>query len=279
MTDYRGLGFDPTPGDAEAVAAVSRRCALGVDVPAAPAGWSGAAAEGLAARWEAVVSELAAVRRAMRAAAEVLDAWAGELLGNRRRAEELDARAVRLRRELADAADEVDYTGALASFTPGHGELHAAAVARHDDLVRRLEEVLAEARSLERDHHAAARRVAERLRETEAAHRGRAGTPAGPGEAAGAGEPAGASGLAGARGGFAETLAGFSVAAEELASVLFGGRTLARPPAPDSIVPRGTDNSGGLGDGGGLAGGGGLGGGGGSVGGRRAAAAFLAGLG
>ncbi|MEU7525545.1 hypothetical protein AB0A74_07415 [Saccharothrix sp. NPDC042600] len=228
MTDYRGLGFDPTPGDAEAVAAVSRRCALGVDVPVVPAGWSGAAAEGLAARWEAVVSELAAVRRAMRAAAEVLDAWAGELLGNRRRAEELDARAVRLRRQLADAADEVDHTGALASFTPAHGEAHAAAVARHDDLARRLEEVLAEARSLERDHHAAARRVAERLRETEAAH---------------AGTPVDVSGPA-ARGGFAETLAGFSVVAEELASVLFGGRTLARPPAPDSIVPSGTDKSG-----------------------------------
>ncbi|GAA0234962.1 hypothetical protein GCM10010492_37360 [Saccharothrix mutabilis subsp. mutabilis] len=236
MTDYRGLGFDPTPGDAEAVAAVSRRCALGVDVPAVPAGWSGAAAEGLAARWEAVVSELAAVRRAMRAAAEVLDAWAGELLGNRRRAEELDARAVRLRRGLADAADEVDHTGALASFTPAHGESHAAAVARHDELARRLEEVLAEARALERDHHAAARRVAERLRGTEA-------TPAGAG------------------GGFAETLVGFSVAAEELASVLFGGR----PPAPDSIVARGYDDSGGVAGADGGA--------------RRAGAAFLAGLG
>ncbi|CAL9396512.1 hypothetical protein SUDANB95_01360 [Actinosynnema sp. ALI-1.44] len=250
MTDYRGLGFDPTPGDAEAVAAVSRRCALGVDVPAVPAGWSGAAAEGLAARREAVVSELAAVRRAMRAAAEVLDAWAGELLDNRRRAEELDARAVRLRRELADAADEVDHTGALASFTPAHGESHAAAVARHDDLARWLEEVLAEARSLERDHHAAARRVAERLRESEAAH---------------AGTPADVSGSAGARGGFAETLAGFSVAAEELASVLFGGRTLARPPAPDSTVSRGYDDSGGVA--------------GADSGGRRAGAAFLAGLG
>ncbi|MFI9818739.1 hypothetical protein [Saccharothrix variisporea] len=240
MADYRGLGFDPTPGDAEAVAAVSERCAAVVDVPAVPPGWSGAesagaesagaadaaasagwagvAAEGFAARWEAVVSEVAAVRRAMRAAADVLDAWATEVLGNRRRAEELDARAVRLRRELADAADEVDHTGALATFTPTHGELHAAAVARHDDLARRLAEVLAEARLLERDHHAAARRVAERLRDTEAVG------PA-PGEASD---------------GCGEALVGFSAVTEEMASVLFG----ARPPAPGSIVPPGADSAG-----------------------------------
>jgi uncharacterized protein YukE len=244
VADYRGLGFDPTPGDAEAVAAVSDRCAAVVDVPVVPAGWSGAAAEGFAARWEAVVSEVAAVRRAMRAAAEVLDAWATELLGHRRRAEELDARALRLRRDLADAADEVDHTGALAGFTPAHGESHAAAVARHDDLARRLAEVLAEARLLERDHHAAARRVAERLRDTEAAQHAEGSpnvreTGARFGDT-GAGLGGVESGVGGVESGFAEVLAGFSVAAEEMASVLFG----ARPPAPGSSVPRGTDRSG-----------------------------------
>ncbi len=196
MADYRGLGFDPTPGNAEAVAAASARCAFDIAVPGVPAGWSGAAADAFTTRLEAVVSELTAVRRAMRAAAEVLDAWATTLLGNQRRAEELDRTAVRLRRELADAADEVDHTGALARFTAAHGELHAAAVTRHEQLTRRLDDVLEEARLLERDHHAEARRVAERLRSE---------------------EPSTA---------LADTLAEFSAITAELASVLLG------PPGP-----------------------------------------------
>lgn len=81
MTDYRGLGFDPTPGHAGAVAAASERCAVAFTVPGEPPeGWTGAAADGFRTRLEAVVSELTAVRRAMRAAAEVLDGWATTLL-------------------------------------------------------------------------------------------------------------------------------------------------------------------------------------------------------
>jgi len=192
VADYRGLGFDPAPGSAAAVAAVSARCSPDVALPGVPEGWTGAAADGLTARLAAVAAELAAVREAMRAAAEVLDGWATTLLGNQRRAEELDRRAVRLRGELAEAADEVDHSGALARFTPAHGEAHAAAVARHDELARRLEEVLAEARLLERDHHAEAGRVAGRLRSE---------------------EPPTA---------LPEALAGFSALTAELASVLLG---------------------------------------------------------
>jgi hypothetical protein len=194
MTDYRGLGFDPAPGHAGAVAAASERCAVAFTVPGEPPeGWTGAAADGLRTRLEAVVSELTAVRRAMRAAAEVLDGWATTLLGNQRRAEELDRRALGVRRALADAADEVDRTGAMASFTAADGEAHERAVTRHDDLRRQLDEVLAEARLLERDHRAEAWRVAERLRSE---------------------EPSTA---------IADTLAGFSSITAELASVLLGG--------------------------------------------------------
>ncbi|MEU4806068.1 hypothetical protein [Actinosynnema sp. NPDC023587] len=196
MADYRGLGFDPAPGSAEAVAAAVARCAFDVPVPGVPVGWEGAAAEGFATRLEAVVSELTAVRRAMRAAAEVLDAWATTLLGNQRRAEDLDRRALVLRRDLADAADEVDHAGALATFTPAHAEAHAVAVARHDRIARQLDDVLEEARLLARDHRAEARRVAERLRSE---------------------EPSTA---------LADTLADFSALTAELASVLLG------PPGP-----------------------------------------------
>lgn len=199
MTDYAGLGFDPVPGNAGAVAAVSERCSAAFAVPdAPPARWQGAAADGFRTRLEAVVSELTAVRRAMRAAAGVLDEWATTLLGNQRRAEELDRRALRLRRALAEAADELDQTGALARFTPAHAEAHARATARHDELSRQLDEVLDEARLLERDHRAEARRVVERLR---------------------AEEPPTL---------VADTLTGFSAFTAELASVLLG------PPRPAS---------------------------------------------
>ncbi|MFJ6675608.1 hypothetical protein ACIQMJ_31270 [Actinosynnema sp. NPDC091369] len=199
MTDYRGLGFDPAPGHAGAVAAASERLSVAFTVTGAPPEqWTGAAADGFRTRLEAVVSELTAVRRAMRAAAEVLDGWATTLLGNQRRAEELDRRALALRRELADASDEVDRTGAMAAFTAADGEAHDRAVARHDELRRRLDDVLEEARLLERDHRAEARRVAERLR---------------------AEEPSTA---------IADTLTGFSSLTAELASVLLG------PPRPAS---------------------------------------------
>ncbi|MEU4443002.1 hypothetical protein AB0K14_27405 [Actinosynnema sp. NPDC050801] len=199
MTDYRGLGFDPAPGHAGAVAAASERFSVAFGVPGEPPReWTGAAADGFRTRLEAVVSELTAVRRAMRAAAEVLDGWATTLLGNQRRAEELDRRALALRRALADAADEVDRTGAMAAFTAADGQAHERATARHDEVRRQLDEVLEEARLLARDHRAEARRVAERLR---------------------AEEPSTA---------VADTLAGFSAITAELASVLLG------PPRPAS---------------------------------------------
>ena len=212
MADYRGLGFDPAPGDAGAVAAASERCAAAFTDPGSPPErWSGAAADGFRTRLEAVVSELTAVRRAMRAAAEVLDGWAGTLLGNQRRAEDLDRRAVRLRRDLVDLADEVDRTGALASFTAAHASTHQEAVTRHDELARRLDEVLEEARLLERDHRAEARRVAARLRSE---------------------EPSTV---------VADALTGFSSLTAELASVLLG------PPRPAAPLGAGAAFRAGLG--------------------------------
>lgn len=199
MTDYRGLGFDPAPGHAGAVAAASERFSTPLTVPGTPPEpWTGAAADGFRTRLEAVVSELTAVRRAMRAAAEVLDGWATTLLGNQRRAEDLDRRALGLRRALAEASDELDRTGAMASFTAADGEAYDRAVARHDELRRQLDDVLEEARLLERDHRAEARRVADRLR---------------------AEEPSTV---------IADTLTSFSSLTAELASVLLG------PPRPAS---------------------------------------------
>ena len=173
MTDYRGLGFDPAPGSADAVASAGRRwssAAAEVVIPGVPGdAWSGEAASAFAAKLDSARSELAATRDVLRAGAATLDAWAGDLLANQRRAEQLDRRALALRKALRTAADDVENATTTAQFVTGaaaadaEAEL-ASAVRRHDDLGRELERVLQEARTLERDHLSAARRAAERLR-------------------------------------------------------------------------------------------------------------------
>ncbi|ANZ40861.1 hypothetical protein BBK82_37640 [Lentzea guizhouensis] len=113
MSDYRGLGFDPVPGDAGAVAAASERCRRQVEVPEPPAGWSGAAAEAFAARSPGP-------RRARHGAAHAgcgrghVGRLGGTVLANQRRAEELDRRA-RAAAEVEDADNAV----VLASFRGG----------------------------------------------------------------------------------------------------------------------------------------------------------------
>lgn len=158
MSDYRGLGFDPSPGSADAIAAASRRCRRGVEVPAPPADWEGAAARAFAARLAELTEELQSAQRTLNAAAEELDDWAGTVLANQRRAEELDRRA----RELTTAIEDAENARVLASFTPGPD--HATAQARLAELRREFDEVIAVARELEADHLSAARRVAEQLR-------------------------------------------------------------------------------------------------------------------
>ncbi|MCR3750476.1 hypothetical protein [Lentzea californiensis] len=158
MSDHRGLGFDPVPGDARAVAAASERCRAQVEIPAPPAGWEGAAAEAFAARLAEMRGELETAQRTMGAAADTLDDWAGTVLANQRRADELDRRARELRHAIEDADNDV----VLASFRGGPE--HVAASARLDGLRRELDGVLAAAGDLEADHRSAARRAAERLR-------------------------------------------------------------------------------------------------------------------
>lgn len=173
MADYQGLGFDPAPGDAEAVTAASRRWSA--EIPALPTieAWSGEAAAALAARLERARAELTQTREILRAGAGILDDWAGAILANQRRAEQLDRRALALKRALREASDEVESTTTAAQFATGQGALHAeaeraAAVRRHDELARELDRIRQAARDLESDHLATARRVADRLRALDA---------------------------------------------------------------------------------------------------------------
>ncbi|QFU92433.1 hypothetical protein [Amycolatopsis sp. YIM 10] len=146
-TDHRGLGFDPVPGNADAVRAAAGRCArAAIRLPAPDAS--------------------ASAGKALRTTAAILDEWAGTLLANRRRAEQLDQCALRLRRALLAAADEVDSATATAQFStaPGVEAERRAAMARHEQLTRELERVLESARLLEREHLAESDRVTVRLR-------------------------------------------------------------------------------------------------------------------
>lgn len=176
---YPGLGFDPAPGDPRAVDGVSARCrtasrALDADAAVDDAvrsctEWSGQGSDAFAARLGRIPARLRASREVLDAMAEILDGWSSTLLGNQRRADDLDRTARGLTRQVTDATDDVERAATDAQFATGAAaaELLAgrdAAQHRLDDLQVELQRVRDEARVLERDHRAEAERVAERLR-------------------------------------------------------------------------------------------------------------------
>lgn len=176
---YPGLGFDPAPGDPRAVDGVSARCrtasrALDTDPAVADAvrsctEWSGQGADALAARLGRMTARLRASREVLDAMAEILDGWSSTLLGNQRRADDLDRAARQLTKQVTDATDDVERAATDAQFATGAAAVELAAArdaAQHrlDDLQVELQRVRDEARVLERDHRAEAERVAERLR-------------------------------------------------------------------------------------------------------------------
>ncbi|MGW5723794.1 hypothetical protein ACWEVP_47045 [Amycolatopsis sp. NPDC003865] len=170
MAEFRGLGFDPVPGNPGTVAEAAHRCTAAAnrlaDIPSPGEipEWAGRSARALADRAGRAAAGLSATREALRSAAAVLEDWAGTLLANHRRAEDLDRRATAARRAVTTAHDDVEQAETQAQFSPAAQPDLAAArarlAARRDDLDR----VLAEARDLERAQSAEAARVAGRLR-------------------------------------------------------------------------------------------------------------------
>ncbi|MCA1655558.1 MAG: hypothetical protein LC635_03740 [Pseudonocardiaceae bacterium] len=176
MVTYRGLGFDPTPGSVDAVAQTVERLRVAVDALSSvepslrtaarhAAQWHGAAAEA----FRAGLAVPAVSPEQLRAAIPVLEQWAATLAANRRRAEELDAAAVRLRRQLDDARDALqDKQNALdLAATPaaaaGASVEVASATSRIAATESALEAVLADARALARAHLRAADEAAAAL--------------------------------------------------------------------------------------------------------------------
>ncbi|MET8849535.1 hypothetical protein [Amycolatopsis sp. NPDC004625] len=170
MADFRGLGFDPAPGSPDSVAEAARRCSaaavrLGeIPVPAGIPEWAGPSARALAERARQAAAGIAALPGSLRAAAAVLEDWAGTLLAHRRQAEDLDRRAAQAQRAVVDAEDAVEQAETTAQFSPAAAP--EAAAARERLAARRagLDRVRREGRDLERAHTAEAARVAGRLR-------------------------------------------------------------------------------------------------------------------
>jgi chromosome segregation ATPase len=174
VVTYRGLGFDPAPGSVDAVAQTIAQLRAAADALASvepavrtaarhTASWQGAAADAFRAQVPAAdVSRL-------RAAVPVLERWAETLAANKRRTEDLDARALRARRALDDARDALqDRQNALdlasTPVTAASASVEvSAATERVATAESALQEVLSEARDLERAHQRAADEVAAAL--------------------------------------------------------------------------------------------------------------------
>lgn len=177
---YPGLGFDPAPGDVDAVTGTAEQFTAAADAldgvgPAlrqaadVSAGWHGAAADAFRERLGELPAGLAQRRRGLRAAADALSGWARTLAGNQRRAEELDREAVALRRQLESARDDLadkqnaaDLASTAGAAAVASIELTAAAN-RVAGVEEELREVLARASRLDGDHRRAADAAAEAL--------------------------------------------------------------------------------------------------------------------
>ncbi|MEU0797729.1 hypothetical protein ABZ342_47335 [Amycolatopsis sp. NPDC005961] len=170
MAEFRGLGFNPVPGHPDTVAEAARHYAAAAArleqarTPGEIPEWAGKSAQALADRAGRAATGLAAVPEALRAAAAILDDWAGTLVAHHRRAEDLDRQATAARQALTTAQDDVDQAETEAQFSPAAQPNLTAARARLATRQDDLDRVLAEARELERAHTTEAARVADRLR-------------------------------------------------------------------------------------------------------------------
>jgi hypothetical protein len=175
-SSYRGLGFDPTPGDVGAVGALADalRAAGG---HATEAGQSASAAQQHAGDWTGPAADayrqaagdapdrLAAHATATGQAADLLYDWAGTLSDNRLQAESLDRRARALDEQISTAEANVEQWSIALSVASTHSQAEARAkLLEHERTLRQLQDrrsdVLTAAHDLAADHQRAARSVA-----------------------------------------------------------------------------------------------------------------------
>ncbi|HEX3783244.1 MAG TPA: hypothetical protein VHX38_26555 [Pseudonocardiaceae bacterium] len=180
MNTYRGLGFDPAPGDprrvgalADALTTAGRQVADGQDQVAGAvstsAPWQGRAADGFRRQAGDQAARLTAHQGTAADAAAVLFDWASTLSDLQRRAEQLDRQARTLRGRLTEVEQAVEEWTTAVSVASTHARAAAeATLAEHEQtlagLRAELNSVLAAAQRIAAEHRSAVDATTARLR-------------------------------------------------------------------------------------------------------------------
>jgi uncharacterized coiled-coil protein SlyX len=177
---YRGLGFDPAPGDARRTGALANALTtasgqvadgahqLGSAVTASEP-WHGKAGDGVRRRGGELAARLIPHQESAGTAAQVLFDWAATLSDLQRRADQLDRQARALRDRIADAEQAVDEWTTAVSVASTHARAGTeATLAAHEKTLTglrdQLNSVLAQAQGIAAEHRAGLADATNRLR-------------------------------------------------------------------------------------------------------------------
>jgi uncharacterized protein YukE len=180
---FPGLGFDPTPGDTGSVQAVLMSMSRALQVIAAvlprleeaatitdDADWGGSAAEEFSDHGDDLPQGMGKGAEAIQKAAEALGKWGGQMKANQDKAEDLEDKAKKLKKQIEQANDAVtSAAGAIprdtsnphydARYNAYLGAVNAAA-----DLDAQLEQVIDDAKRLQAKHLREANAAADGIR-------------------------------------------------------------------------------------------------------------------
>ncbi|PPK62375.1 hypothetical protein V5P93_001642 [Actinokineospora auranticolor] len=183
MRSYPTLGFDPVPGEQAAVRTTLVNLAevqtmLGEVTPRLTeackitddADWGGSAAEEFSDHGDDLPKGIAKGAESMQAVTKALLTWAGRMKANQDKADELEAKAKRLKQQASDAANaESAAAGAIPRDTshPQYDSRYNAFLAAVDaasTAQAAFDKVIDDARRLERKHLREANETAEQIR-------------------------------------------------------------------------------------------------------------------
>ncbi|HWM11229.1 MAG TPA: hypothetical protein VNO82_17865 [Solirubrobacteraceae bacterium] len=180
---FPALGFDPTPGETDAVQAVllSMSRAMRTIAETLPrleeaaqitddADWGGSAAEEFSDHGDDLPQGLGKGAEAMGKAAEALGKWGGQMKANQDKAEDLEDKARKLKKQIAAANDAVSSAaGAIPrdASSPNYDSKYNAFLGAVDaaaDLDAQLQQVIDDAKRLEAKHLREANAAADGVR-------------------------------------------------------------------------------------------------------------------
>lgn len=176
--EFPALGFDPAPGDANALDSAASRVSVAARTfgtaatqvaTLTAAGWTGEAGDAFRRTVGPLPHDLDWATRSHQSAASALAGYGAGLAARQRRARDLETQAAELRSRQAAAIGEVNRLAALRA-PDGSAELadlrsrYSTARSRAESAGAELDRVLAQARHLRGQHHAAASAAARAIR-------------------------------------------------------------------------------------------------------------------